>query len=297
MIQEIHDVLESCGVEGIEETSEGFTACCPFHEDSKPSWNINGENGLWKCHGCGEKGNFIQLVSRLMDIPMQEAKARYLRCLDWPMLRDRADETEVENPPLDERILIPYSAQCPRYMLDRGFKKSFLRQHEIGYDPEAMRVTIPVRDGEGRLIGITRRATLASQQPKYLHSTFKKSKVLYLGHKLVDMRGRIVVITEGQLDALRLQFLIDSGFEDALDKARAVATLGASLSPHQAKLIAYSDAVPVLAYDNDPAGELGTEQAIEALLAKGIRTMYRLRYPTKDPGDLAYGAAVNLTEI
>jgi len=304
---EIREFLETCGVEGIEETSEGFTACCPFHEDSRPSFNINAESGLWKCHGCGESGSFPWLVSKLLKIPLAEAKTRYLRFLGWPSLKERKDFESEENPPLDERMLIPYLALCPRYMLDRGFTKKFLRENEIGYDDGDMRVVIPVRDADGKLIGITRRATLSTQSPKYLHSEFKKSRVLYGGVKLDGLRGRLVVVTEGQLDALMLKSLAGRSALKLKGNAskqywstegwRVVATLGASMSEYQMRMLAYSEAAIALAYDNDEAGERGLAAATEGLLEKGVRELYRVRFKTKDPGELSPGDVIKLEPI
>lgn len=33
-----------------------YQALCPFHQDSKPSFNFNNETGAYFCHGCGKKG-------------------------------------------------------------------------------------------------------------------------------------------------------------------------------------------------------------------------------------------------
>lgn len=34
--------------------------CCPFHEDSTPSFAVNAEENLWNCFGCQQGGSFIQ---------------------------------------------------------------------------------------------------------------------------------------------------------------------------------------------------------------------------------------------
>ena len=41
-----------------------YTACCPLPEcdDKTPSWEINAETSLYKCHKCGESGNGIKLA-------------------------------------------------------------------------------------------------------------------------------------------------------------------------------------------------------------------------------------------
>jgi hypothetical protein len=38
---------------------------CPFHRDDRPSLSINAAKGVFFCHGCGAKGNFVQFKRRL----------------------------------------------------------------------------------------------------------------------------------------------------------------------------------------------------------------------------------------
>ncbi|SPD74180.1 conserved hypothetical protein [uncultured Desulfobacterium sp.] len=42
-----------------------YQALCPFHEDSKPSFNFNNATGAYYCHGCGKKGDFIHFYAKL----------------------------------------------------------------------------------------------------------------------------------------------------------------------------------------------------------------------------------------
>jgi putative DNA primase/helicase len=39
--------------------------CCPFHEDKSPSWTGNRITGLWRCFGCGARGNASQFAERM----------------------------------------------------------------------------------------------------------------------------------------------------------------------------------------------------------------------------------------
>lgn len=35
--------------------------CCPFHDDSTPSFSVNTERNIWKCFGCPDGGHFLDL--------------------------------------------------------------------------------------------------------------------------------------------------------------------------------------------------------------------------------------------
>jgi DNA primase len=51
---------------------------CPFHEDTKPSLQINLETNFYKCHACGKKGDQIQWVQDYGNLTKHEA---ILKCV------------------------------------------------------------------------------------------------------------------------------------------------------------------------------------------------------------------------
>ena len=36
-----------------------YQAICPFHNDTKPSFNFDSQTGRYFCHGCGKKGDIF----------------------------------------------------------------------------------------------------------------------------------------------------------------------------------------------------------------------------------------------
>lgn len=45
-----------------------FWACCPFHNEKTPSFSIKQDGQFFKCFGCGESGNVINLVRKLDNV-------------------------------------------------------------------------------------------------------------------------------------------------------------------------------------------------------------------------------------
>lgn len=62
---------------GVEFIKKGpfLNACCPFddHMDSSPSFGINMEKHYFHCFGCGRNGNFIIMLSQLLNISNYQA--------------------------------------------------------------------------------------------------------------------------------------------------------------------------------------------------------------------------------
>lgn len=54
-----------------------FTACCPFHEEKTPSFQIDPELKLWHCFGCGEGGDLFDYVGRMRHLDFPDS-VRYL---------------------------------------------------------------------------------------------------------------------------------------------------------------------------------------------------------------------------
>ena len=68
------------GVQKIKYTGSQGLGLCPLHDDRKPSFSFNIDNGLWNCFsGCGS-GNLYQLAERLnMDNPHQYIESSTIR--------------------------------------------------------------------------------------------------------------------------------------------------------------------------------------------------------------------------
>jgi DNA primase len=285
--------LESICAKGISPTEEGYKCCCPFpdHNDETPSFFINKKTGLWKCYGCEKEGNLDQLTEQLGFSIIVKTDDE-----NWPNeLPDFCNKVESKEEVLSEDRVLLYKKLCPAYMLNRGFSKTFLKKFEIGFDPDTFRVVFPIRSVDKKLVGITRRAIVPSDIPKYKHTKFNKNKYLYLGQYIIDAdrfyKG-FLFITEGHVDALRLWSLRDNGkFYKEINSHKAifcgaVATMGGSVSKEQIKTCFRPFMDIVLAFDNDDAGKKFKTKAFEMFTSNGARNIYELIYPGKDPGDL-----------
>lgn len=136
------------------------------------------------------------------------------------------------------------------------------------YDQLRARVTFPILDVRGRVIGFGGRATKRDQQPKYLNTPetplFRKREALYglpLALEASRRRDRLVVV-EGYFDLIALH---RAGIEEG------VATCGTALTPEHAKGLRRRAREVVLLFDGDAAGHRAVAAALEVLLPHGLR--------------------------
>ena len=127
------------------------------------------------------------------------------------------------------------------------------------YDKFRNRLMLPVIDVRGDVVGFGSRV-IDKSEPKYMNSTetpvYSKRRVLY-GQNLAKKTKRPnMILCEGNLDVVTLH---QAGFDNA------VASMGTALTTEQIRLLGRYTKELVLCYDNDNAGQLATQRALELL--------------------------------
>lgn len=156
------------------------------------------------------------------------------------------------------------------------------------YDRFRDRLTIPIHDARGRVIGFAARILDAEKKdaPKYLNSPdtplFDKGRTLFNLHRAGPASrksGRIVVV-EGQMDAVALAA---AGIDEA------VAPMGTALTERQLEMLWRLTDKPILCFDGDAAGKRAAMRAAVRALPM-LRPGHSLQFVTlpagMDPDDL-----------
>ena len=66
------DLIAEYGVD-VRRVGDGGKACCPFHKEKTPSFNINGREGFYKCFGCGVSGDAFTFVMEMEGLTFADA--------------------------------------------------------------------------------------------------------------------------------------------------------------------------------------------------------------------------------
>jgi DNA primase len=125
------------------------------------------------------------------------------------------------------------------------------------------RITVPIHDNNGYLVGFSGRSTQKDVEPKYLNTSttklFTKANVLYNFYQVKALESEKIILVEGFMDAIAYY---RAGFK------YAVALMGTALSnEHLSVLSTLSKLkVVILSFDNDHAG-------IEATINNGQKLM------------------------
>ena len=69
---DLADLIASYGIQ-VKTAGVSKKACCPFHHEKTPSFNINENRGYYHCFGCGESGDAIKFVQKMDGLTFVEA--------------------------------------------------------------------------------------------------------------------------------------------------------------------------------------------------------------------------------
>ena len=214
----------------------------------------------------------------------------------------------------------PEAADAREYLLGRGLEEGSLREFRVGYAPSAWdkvllasrragyseeelraaglvqrskegryydafrrRITFPLTDARGRVLGFGARAMGENQGPKYVNT--RESEVFTKGRQLfaVDLarapagRAGAVVLAEGYTDVIALR---QAGI------AHAVGLMGTALTEEQAAELGRLAKVVLLCLDADAAGQAAMVRAAGLVAARGNELRVVPLPPGADPADI-----------
>lgn len=270
----------------IHEEEPAIMVTCPFHKnhnENKPACGVfvtpyKGFNiGDYHCFACGSKGSISRLVGACLGFTEDSAeewlyntfggeKGEYL---DLPKIEIGVDRKPLRT--ISENKLKEFDFYHP-YTDGRGLTRETIDKFRVGYDKLTDSITFPVWDEKGRLVAITER----SVKGKRFNIPKSLDKPLYLLNFALKENAKILMVTEGQIDALTAwQYGVP-----------CCATIGTPSDKQIDTLNKCGIRILISAFDNDESGE-----KFNKTLKKRIRDdilLYRMVFPNgkKDINEL-----------
>ncbi|MCF0064321.1 DNA primase [Dyadobacter chenwenxiniae] len=150
-IKQATDIVEVVGdFVSLKKKGANYSACCPFHNEKTPSFNVNPVRQIYKCFGCGAAGDSIKFVMDIDGIGYGEA-LRYLAD-KYNIEIEQEEVTDEEALRQNEReslyIILNFAknfyvqqlhesdegqAVGLSYFKERGFTGEIRKKFELGY--------------------------------------------------------------------------------------------------------------------------------------------------------------------
>lgn len=287
-------------------------AICPFHRkkdgspERTPSFALSITTGLWFCHSCKSSGNLRTLLTSF-GVPPLLIDKQYDFILDEleRAMRDRPTRKPMtagvtQSTPLEESVLGLFH-ECPVALLEEGFKKRTLERFDVGFDKKNLRITFPIRDLLGRLVGFSGRAVTEEGQR---YKVYKKDEYENWGIEPRDTDKSEYLWNAHQVYPVAFfqpnpEVFVVEGFKACMwlwqaGLVNTVALMGSHASKSQTTVLERMGGTVYLFLDNNEAGKTGTYKAGYEL-SKGMNVKVAI-YEASQPSDLTEEEVLNAAD-
>ncbi|MEZ6009457.1 MAG: DNA primase [Planctomycetota bacterium] len=211
-VRDAHDIVEvvSRSLE-LKRAGSAWKACCPFHEEKTPSFQVNPRLQIFKCFGCGKGGNVFHWLMETRGLTFPEA------------VRQLAEERSIEVPTVrgvdpgvsrDQRLRLrdaleaalswfrrvleaPVGAEARSYLERRGYDVERQRELELGFAPPAWDGLMQALSRRGATGEMLEEAGLARRRDRGGWYDAFRNRVMF---PVRDAQGRLVTFAGRTLD-------------------------------------------------------------------------------------------------
>jgi len=276
----VSKVIEACGGK-LKRVGHEFITICPWHDDTNPSLTVNDQKGFCFCHCCREGGDSVKYIQKRNGLAFRDAVEKAAGILSISVDYDNEDPEEAarrkaeyaaalsENQSKQElfrkNLNHQRAGRIRGILKDRGITPAASKEFGLGFSDTGHfsgRITIPIHDHRGQLVGWTGRATKnKEEQPaKYKNSAegllFHKKTLVFNEPRAVEAarEAGTLIFVEGHLDVVSM-------WQAGIKNVVAMQGTGAP-DPFVLQRLSRNIKNFILCYDGDAGGEKAVEQFI-----------------------------------
>jgi len=312
----------------LKRAGTNFKACCPFHDEKTPSFNVNPQKQIYHCFGCGAGGDAIKFVMEYEKLSYPEAIEKLAAQFNYT-LHYTTNAPQKQRSQLLEKLndyyreLLDKTPPALAYLKERGIYDSSVERFGIGYAPaspqtltfirsnlftmqEAIdlgvagseggrsfarfieRITFPIHAPNGSMVGFGGR-TITGHVAKYVNSPQTR----------LFNKSRLLYAYHIAKDTIfkKREMIVTEGYLDVImlhqaGFTNAVATLGTALTNEHLPLLRKGEPRIIMAYDGDQAGRNAALKAARLLSASGFDGGVILFEGGLDPADMVKSGRV-----
>lgn len=123
-----------------------YLACCPFHTEKTPSFNVSSKKQFYNCFGCASNGNAISFVMAYLNQSFPEAIETLASRVGMEIPKRQGDTKQYQAKQnvydlmhqvslFYSRVLSDSGSAAKIYLEKRGIGESMVQTYQIGYAP------------------------------------------------------------------------------------------------------------------------------------------------------------------
>lgn len=135
----------------LTKSGSNFKACCPFHQEKTPSFNVNEDKQIYHCFGCNQGGDVFSFVMEMESIGFREAleilaekagvdlQNNFVQAKGGSQDKKKKmyDALEISSLFYEKQLWEGVGkGQALTYLRDRGLSDEIIKKFRIGYAPD-----------------------------------------------------------------------------------------------------------------------------------------------------------------
>ncbi len=201
-VQQTADIVEVVSdFVALKKRGANYIACCPFHNEKTPSFNVNPVRGIYKCFGCGKAGDSVRFVMDIEGIGFPEA-IRFLAKKYGIEIKETEltpDDIREQNERESLYIALNFAKNYYQnqlfdsedgrsiglsYFKERGFIEKTIREFELGYSPSGWDTFSQAALKQGFTLDILEKAGLTTKKEDGRLMDRFRARVIFPIHNL-----------------------------------------------------------------------------------------------------------------
>lgn len=136
----------------LKKSGRNYTGLCPFHKDTKPSFSVSAEKGIYKCFSCGEGGDALAFLMKTHSKTFAEVITEQAEEMGITIQRDRQSAESAKQQQSDRQrieflnqlaqqyfqaqLQAPIGQTVRDYLAERKLPEAIIAQFGLGYAPQ-----------------------------------------------------------------------------------------------------------------------------------------------------------------
>lgn len=289
----------------LKKRGNSYLACCPFHSEKTPSFNVVSKKQFYHCFGCGASGNAISFIMEYLQQGFTEAIETLAARCGMAVPRDHTRERKQTKNLYQllegvsqyyQQLLKTRGKEAIDYLRQRGLNGEVARRFQIGYaSPGWHDLENHFRQNKEELVtsGMLIKKEDGGTYDRYRHRIMfpihdRHGRIIGFGGRAIDAQqqpkylnspetalfqknrelyGLYQCLQQQQTDSI----VVVEGYLDVIALAQyginnAVATLGTATSTFHVQLLSKHCRQLYFCFDGDNAGRQAAWRALESCL-------------------------------
>jgi DNA primase len=188
----------------LKKAGSNYKACCPFHDEKTPSFNVNQQKQFYHCFGCGASGDALKFLMEYDGLPFVEAvetlASQYGMTVPYEKSKQSPEQVQQQKDLYEVMHSVakfyrhqlrdhPQSEKAKAYLRQRGLSPEIAKTFVIGYAPEGWQVLQPGLHADAQLTNqLIQAGMLVQNEEGKIYDRFR-DRIMF---PIRDVRGRVI---------------------------------------------------------------------------------------------------------